>query len=74
MRTTFCRLCAVAVILIGLSEAFADDDVRKSKNVIYITWDGFRWQEFFGGAQETLIAKDAGVANVEGTKARFWRV
>ena len=45
----------------------------KSRNVIYITWDGFRWQELFGGAQETLIAKDAGVADVEGVKRRYWR-
>lgn len=43
------------------------------RNVIYITWDGFRWQELFGGAQVTLIAKDAGVADVDGVKRRFWR-
>ena len=47
--------------------------IHKSKNVIYITWDGFRWQELFGGAQEILIAKDAGVADVEGVKQRYWR-
>ncbi len=46
---------------------------QKSRNVIYITWDGFRWQEMFGGAQEILIAKDAGVADVEGAKRRYWR-
>ncbi len=46
---------------------------RRSRNVIYITWDGFRWQEFFGGAQQLFISKDAGVADVEGVKARFHR-
>ena len=46
---------------------------QKSRNVVYITWDGFRWQEMFGGAQEILIAKDAGVADVEGVKRRYWR-
>lgn len=45
----------------------------KSRNVIYITWDGFRWQEMFGGAQEILIAKDAGVADIDGVKRRYWR-
>lgn len=45
----------------------------KRSNVIYITWDGFRWQEFFGGAQLSYIAKDAGVADIDGTKSRFWR-
>lgn len=46
---------------------------QKNRNVIYITWDGFRWQELFGGAQDILIAKDAGVADVEGVKRRYWR-
>ena len=45
----------------------------RSRNVIYITWDGFRWQEFFGGAQQPYISKDAGVADVEGVQQRFWR-
>jgi hypothetical protein len=69
-------LCIVLVVVNGASESFADDPTvraRKSKNVVYITWDGFRWQELFGGAQETLIAKDAGVADVEGVKRRYWR-
>ncbi len=47
--------------------------VRQGRNVIYITWDGFRWQEFFGGAQQLFISKDAGVADVEGVNARFHR-
>ncbi len=47
--------------------------IPTGRNVIYITWDGFRWQELFGGAQEILIAKDAGVADVEGVKRRYWR-
>ena len=45
----------------------------KNRNVIYITWDGFRWQELFGGAQQTLLGKDAGVANVEELKRKYWR-
>ena len=45
----------------------------RDHNVVYVTLDGFRWQELFGGAYEPFIAKDAGVADVAGLKARFWR-
>jgi len=45
----------------------------RGRNVIYITWDGFRWQEFFGGAQQVYLSKDAGVADVEGLTKKFWR-
>ncbi len=51
----------------------AAEPAHSHRNVIYITWDGFRWQEFFGGAQELYISKDAGVADVEAIKQRFWR-
>jgi hypothetical protein len=64
------------VCVIGHRESLAVEGQApsvNSKNVIYITWDGFRWQELFGGAQEILIAKDAGVADVEGLKRKFWR-
>ena len=74
----FWRLVAVAILLgsFGVSAAMAEDSAsgaRQTRNVIYITWDGFRWQELFGGAQEILIAKDAGVADVEGLKRKYWR-
>ena len=73
-----CRLIVLIALLSGLvsaaSSSSAQDGAPSSdRNVIYITWDGFRWQEFFGGAQEVYISKDAGVADVEGVKQRFWR-
>jgi len=44
-----------------------------AENVIFITWDGFRWQEMFGGAEQALISKDlGGVPEVAETKAAFW--
>ena len=77
MRAVLCWFSVVMTVVIGLGKTSLADDtkgsIHKSKNVIYITWDGFRWQELFGGAQETFIAKDAGVADVEGVKQRFWR-
>lgn len=68
-------------VMIGLLSFFAIDRIAvaqepkplKGRNVIYITWDGFRWQEFFGGAQQLYLSKDAGVADVEGIKKQFWR-
>ncbi len=56
-----------------LAQSEAKPVTRNDRNVVYITWDGFRWQELFGGAQEILIAKDAGVADVEGLKRKYWR-
>lgn len=54
--------------------AFAAEPVKQpDQNVVYVTWDGFRWQEFFGGAQEPYISKDAGVADVELLRQRFLR-
>ena len=70
------RLVALWLLLAtAMSQAVSAQEtpVRRGRNVIYITWDGFRWQEFFGGAQQLYISKDAGVADVEGVKRRFWR-
>ena len=72
------RVWMLSLLLLGSIEfvACAESPAGSSiasRNVIYITWDGFRWQELFGGADETLMAKDAGVADVEGLRRRFWR-
>ncbi len=70
------RWAAVAwMMLVVMTQALTAQEApaRQGRNVIYITWDGFRWQEFFGGAQQLYISKDAGVADVEGVKKRFWR-
>src|SRR5689334_19383094 len=48
--------------------------VTAADNVIFITWDGFRWQELFGGAEEALISKaDGGVPEVSALRDAFWR-
>jgi len=47
---------------------------HKSENVVLVTIDGLRWQEVFGGADESLMTKDAGgLTDVDATKAKFWR-
>lgn len=44
---------------------------RKTKNVIYVTLDGLRWQEVFGGAQKDYVAKDSGVRDIPDIEKRF---
>lgn len=74
-----CLTClAIGVLLfcssIGLAESKSPNATsRKSRNVIYVTWDGFRWQEFFGGAQHAYLGKDAGVDKIELVTEKYWR-
>jgi len=61
-------------VFCAVSAAAAGDRPRRTENVIIVTLDGFRWQEVFGGADETLLdAKSGGVRDVESLKRRFWR-
>jgi dienelactone hydrolase len=41
--------------------------------VVLITTDGLRWQEVFGGAEEQLLTKEAGVAEPADLRREFWR-
>jgi hypothetical protein len=49
--------------------------VRTTQNVLLITYDGLRWQEVFGGCDETLLNSEegGGVRDVPAVKARYWR-
>ena len=48
--------------------------VSAADNVIVVTLDGFRWQELFSGADESLLDKESGgVGNVAALKQRYWR-
>lgn len=42
-------------------------------NVILFLVDGLRWQEVFTGAEEALMNKDNGVADVAALKKEYWR-
>jgi len=46
---------------------------RRTHNVVLITTDGLRWQELFGGADEQLLNKEAGVSDPAALKQEFWR-
>src|SRR5256885_11078241 len=68
-------LAALALIAVGLAEAaLAGEARRRTENVIVVTVDGFRWQEMFTGADETLLdAKTGGVRDLPNLKRRYWR-
>jgi hypothetical protein len=45
-----------------------------TKYVLFVTTDGFRWQEMFRGADEALLNREnGGAANVEGLRKAYWR-
>ncbi|MDB6059299.1 MAG: putative superfamily protein, partial [Verrucomicrobiales bacterium] len=61
----------LAVLFAVILSAHAEH--RKTENVFLIISDGLRWQEVFTGAEENLLNKTNGVANVEATRRQFWR-
>jgi hypothetical protein len=68
MFRNVCMTIAVLATLLSPVRLFGAD------NVIFVTWDGFRWQELFGGAEAQLInTGSGGVTEPEELKAKFWR-
>ncbi|MDN5200603.1 phosphoglyceromutase [Fulvivirgaceae bacterium BMA10] len=61
--TTFCF-----AFCIGLAASAQN----KTENIFIITWDGFRWQELFTGADANLIEDKEYVHHPEELKKRFW--
>lgn len=46
----------------------------KTRNVVLIVSDGFRWQEVFNGAEQRLMTKElGGVKQTNALAAEFWR-
>ena len=68
---------AAAWFCLALTPVFlaaAEPPVRQTANVLFVTFDGLRWQEVFGGADERLLHKDfGGVRDVEALTRDFWR-
>ena len=60
----FVRIVLTGCLVAGFGPALspaADPPTRATvENVIVVTWDGFRPEDFFGGAQDALLAKKAG--------------
>ena len=71
------RLSVVAALvacLASIHPAGASDATARAENVIIVTLDGLRHQEFFSGADPTLLdLKTGGVSDVDSLRKDFWR-
>ena len=73
----FLFLALATPVVIGSTEAPAlgprgAGDSEAAANVLVVTLDGLRWQEFFGGADRGLL-KDVDKADPPTVVKRFWR-
>lgn len=62
-----------ALVLLGVlaSHAGAADRAAAAENILIVTLDAFRWQEFFSGADEALIDKTQGVRDLPRLRERY---
>lgn len=72
-RRRIVRQTFVAIIVVLLcSYCGRECRAQRHENVILITMDGFRWQELFGGIDDTLLGdKENGTENSEDLQRRF---
>lgn len=57
-----------------VTRAAEEGTAHKTRNIIFVMTDGFRWQEFFDGADATLMNKKNGrVVDEEALKKAYWR-
>jgi hypothetical protein len=62
-----------AAVLLAAAALLSGAPARRTENVVLVTTDGLRWQEVFGGAEEVLLSKEAGVSDVPSLRRDFWR-
>ena len=64
------------IILLGVLALAALVSCTKGDNdprLVIITFDGLRWQEVFGGADEAILNDARFVRNLESTSAKYWK-
>ncbi|MEY3050632.1 MAG: hypothetical protein RLY31_417 [Bacteroidota bacterium] len=66
---TITLLIAFGISFNSLSAAAQD---RRTENLFFITLDGLRWQELFGGADDSLIRDTRFVKDTTALLSRFW--
>ncbi len=62
----------IITVFFLFSSLFVFGQQSKTENVIVITFDGFRWQELFGGADEELINNKDFSHDTTDLKKKFW--
>jgi hypothetical protein len=64
----------LAAVAGSMSLIAAQSQSHKTQNVVLLMTDGLRWQEVFGGADESLMNKESGgVGDVDGLTKSYWR-
>lgn len=64
----------LALTLLIAGAANLNGQQRRTRNVILIMTDGFRWQDTFRGADPALMnEKHGGVADLKALRSEFWR-
>lgn len=72
MKRSFVQ--GVVVLGLLLLGALVEAAEPRTKNVLFVMLDGLRWQEVFGGPEESLLNLErGGVTNVPSIRERFWR-
>ena len=66
------RTIAVLLSLILCPVLLLRAQPQASRNVVIITLDGLRWQEFFGGADRDYFKKGKD-GEVSAAEKRYWR-
>ncbi|WP_242085251.1 alkaline phosphatase family protein [Aestuariivivens sediminis] len=65
------HITLIAFIFVSIVKGYCQHE--NDSKVILITLDGFRWQELFTGADETLVSNEKYVAQPEHLNKLFWR-
>jgi len=61
-----------AFILLGLIAALSAQKKNKTRNIILVAIDGFRWQEPFNGADSSFLHNKQLVENTSKYQKRCW--
>jgi hypothetical protein len=76
MKSSIGRFCSIAIFsLVAVGSLAAQRPAEhKTRNIIFVMADGLRWQEVFGGAEESLMNKKNGkVEDAAVLKKAYWR-
>lgn len=71
MLQNLLRIASILCFLI-LSLEMTQAQDRKTENLFLITLDGLRWEELFGGADDSLIVDTRYVRDIPALKQAFW--
>lgn len=63
----------LTIIWVSLHQNLCAQKTANTQNVFIITLDGLRWQELFGGADDSLTTDTRFVKDTASLKSKYWR-